>query len=189
MDDERTALLVVDVQNDFCPGGSLPVQDGDRVVPVLNNFISRFEAEGQPIFFSRDWHPPRTTHFQAQGGPWPEHCVQGTTGAEFHPSLKVPGSAVIVSKGMGADEDGYSAFVGRDDSGVSLASLLRERGVQALVVGGLATDYCVLNSVLEGIEAGFSVDVIAEGIRSVDVQPGDSDRAIERMKAAGAQFI
>jgi nicotinamidase/pyrazinamidase len=189
MFDQRTALLVVDVQNDFCPGGSLGVHGGDEVVPVVNDYIARFTREGLPVFITRDWHPPKTTHFQTQGGPWPEHCVQGTPGAEFHPELQTPDSAVVVSKGMGPDEDGYSAFVGRDDRGGSLASLLRERGVERVVVGGLATDYCVVNTVLEGVEAGFSFDVIADGIRGVDAQPGDSDRAIERMKAAGARFV
>lgn len=185
----RTALLVVDVQNDFCPGGSLPVQDGDAVVPVLNDYLTRFMREGLPVVFSRDWHPAQTTHFQDQGGPWPPHCVQDTPGAAFHPSLSVPEKAVIVSKGMGPGEDGYSAFVGRDQQGRSLATLLREQGVEKLVVGGLATDYCVLSSVLEAREAGFDVDVISSGIRGVDVQPGDSHKAIERMKTAGARFI
>jgi nicotinamidase/pyrazinamidase len=183
-----SALLIVDVQNDFCPGGSLSVPDGDLVVPVLNDYIARFHRAGRPVVFSRDWHPARTTHFREQGGPWPAHCVQGTHGAAFHPELKVPPDAVIVSKGMGPDEDGYSAFVGRDDLGRGLALLLREQGVQKLVVGGLATDYCVLNSVLEGIEAGFEVEVIGAGIRAVEVAPGDGERAIERMRSAGASF-
>lgn len=110
-------------------------------------------------------------------------------GAEFHPDLKVPDDAVIVSKGMGLAEDGYSAFVGRDDKGRSLVGLLRDLGIERLVVGGLATDYCVLHSVLQGLEAGFAVDVIKDGVRGVEVQPGDTQRAIERMKAAGARFV
>ena len=187
--DEGTALLVVDVQNDFCPGGSLPVPDGDLVVPVLNDYIGRFTRAGRPVVLSRDWHPTRTTHFQEQGGPWPAHCVQGTRGAEFHPGLDVPPEAILVSKGMGPDEDGYSAFVGRDERGRGLASLLRQRGVQKLLVGGLATDYCVVNSVLEAIENGFEVDVIGHGMRGVEVSPGDSERAIARMKAAGARIV
>jgi len=189
LQDERNALLVVDVQNDFCPGGSLPVPRGHEVVPVLNDYIARFSREGLPVVFSRDWHPAQTSHFRTQGGPWPEHCVQGTRGAEFHPDLSLPGTALIVSKGMGPDEDGYSAFVGRDQEGRSLVSLLREQGVQKLVVGGLATDYCVLNSVLDALEAGFSVDVIGAGTRGVEVQAGDTDRAIQQMKSAGARFL
>jgi nicotinamidase/pyrazinamidase len=180
---------VVDVQNDFCPGGALGVQGGDQIVGVLNEVAARFSREGQPVVYCRDWHPPVTTHFRAHGGPWPAHCVQGSHGAEFHPGLGIPRSATIVSKGMGPDEDGYSAFVARDESGRSLASILREQGVEHLVIGGLATDYCVLNSVLEAREAGFTVDVIANGIRGVDLRPGDSERAIERMKRAGARFV
>lgn len=186
---DQAALLIVDVQNDFCPGGSLPVADGDRVVPVLNERIRRFAAAGRPVFFSRDWHPPKTTHFKEQGGPWPPHCVQGTRGAEFHPALEVPPEAVVVSKGMGPDEDGYSAFVGRDEQGRSLASLLRNRGVRTVVVGGLATDYCVLNSVLEAIEHGFAAEVIRDGMRGVEVSPGDTAAAIGRMEAAGARLV
>lgn len=184
----RTALLVVDVQNDFCPGGSLPVQDGDTVVPVLNDFVARFASDGLPVIFSRDWHPAQTTHFQSHGGPWPAHCVQGTPGARFHPALHLPEGALVVSKGMGPSEDGYSAFVGRDEQGRSLTNLLRDQGVDKLVIGGLATDYCIVSSVLEAREAGFAVEVISAGIRGVDVQPGDSAMAIERMKAAGAHL-
>jgi nicotinamidase/pyrazinamidase len=185
----RSALIVVDVQNDFCPGGKLAVRAGDAVVPVLNDYIARFTREQRPVILTRDWHPPETTHFLQRGGPWPEHCVQGTEGAEFHSDLSVPESAVIVSKGMGPDEDGYSAFVGRDERGASMVSLLREINVDRLVVGGLATDYCVVNTVLEGLEAGFSVEVIERGIAGVEVSPGDSQRAIDRMKAAGARLI
>lgn len=188
-DRERTALLIVDVQNDFCPGGSLPVADGDRVVPVLNERIRAFGRAGRPVFFSRDWHPPRTTHFQAQGGPWPAHCVQGTSGAAFRADLEVPKDAIIVSKGMGPDENGYSAFVGRDEGGRGLADLLRDRGIRTILVGGLATDYCVLNSVLEAVEHDFEVEVIADGVRGVEVKPGDTAAAIERMKTAGARFV
>jgi nicotinamidase/pyrazinamidase len=187
--EEATALLVVDVQNDFCPGGSLPVADGDQVVPVLNDYVGRFVRAGRPVVFSRDWHPAETTHFLPQGGPWPVHCVQGTRGAEFHPQLRIPPEALIVSKGMGADEDGYSAFVGRDDEGRRLADRLRDLGVRKLLIGGLATDYCVLNSVLEARQHGLEVDVIRPGMRGVEVQPGDTARAIEKMRAAGARLI
>src|SRR5204863_1075774 len=133
----QEALVLVDVQNDFCPDGSLPVPDGDKVVPILNGYIERFESRQLPLILSRDWHPTRTTHFKSYGGPWPEHCVQGSRGAEFHPGLRVSPAAVVVSKGMGPDEDGYSAFVGRDDRGRSLETLLRELGLARLLVGGL----------------------------------------------------
>ena len=185
----KRALIVVDVQNDFCPGGSLAVADGDQVVPVLNRYVERFTEQGLPVIFTRDWHPAETSHFQAQGGPWPPHCVQGTPGARFHPDLLVPATAIVVSKGMEPGEDGYSAFVGRDQRGRRLAELLREFGVGTLLVGGLATDYCVVSSVVEAREAGFEVEVIADAIRAVDIKPGDGERAIERMLAAGASLV
>jgi nicotinamidase/pyrazinamidase len=186
---DQPALIVVDVQNDFCPGGALGIKDGHRVVPVLNRYLDLYARQGWPIFLTRDWHPPRTTHFQEQGGPWPAHCVQGTPGAEFHPDLRRPDTSIEVFKGMEADEDGYSAFVARDEQGVGLAELLRARGVTTIVVGGLATDYCVLHTVLEGRQAGFEVDLIAHGIRAVEAEPGDGNRAIEQMMAAGATLL
>ena len=181
-----SALLVIDVQNDFCPGGSLPVADGHRVVAELNRYIEAFQAAGRPIFASRDWHPTRTTHFIEHGGAWPAHCVQGTPGAEFHPDLRLPAETVVVSKGMGAEEDSYSAFEARDEEGRPLAQLLADRGVRRLYLGGLATDYCVKHSTLDARRAGFEVVVLSDAVRGVDVQPGDSERAIEEMRAAGA---
>ena len=181
-----SALLVVDAQNDFCPGGSLPVPDGDAVIPALNRYIEAFRAAGRPIFASRDWHPEKTTHFQAYGGLWPAHCIQGTDGAAFHPDLRLPREAVIVSKGLGAEEDSYSAFEARNDQGRLLAALLEEQGVKRLYVGGLATDYCVKHSTLDALKGGFQVVVLEDAVRGVDVQPGDSERSIEELRAAGA---
>ena len=181
-----SGLLVVDVQNDFCPGGSLPVADGDHVVPVLNRYIEAFRTAGRPVFASRDWHPARTTHFADAGGAWPAHCVQGTHGAELHADLRLPPEAIVVSKGMGPEEDSYSAFEARDEEGRMLADLLTAHGVRRLYVGGLATDYCVKHSTLDGLKAGFEVVVLQEASRGVDVQPGDSERAVEEMRAAGA---
>jgi nicotinamidase/pyrazinamidase len=183
----KDALLIIDVQNDFCSGGSLPVPEGGKVVPVLNRYIQRFEAADLPIFATRDWHPEKTSHFKAFGGLWPPHCIQGTKGAEFRPDLALPQDVVIVSAGMGPDEDGYSGFVGRDDQGVGLADLLRQRGVERIFVGGLATDYCVKHTVLDGLKEGFKVVLLEDAIRGVDVQPGDSERAIEEMIRAGAE--
>lgn len=183
----KDALLIIDVQNDFCSGGSLPVPEGDKVVPVLNRYIQRFEAASMPIFATRDWHPEKTSHFKAFGGLWPPHCIQGTKGAEFRPDLALPQDVVIVSAGMGPDEDGYSGFVGRDDQGVRLPDLLRQRGVERIFVGGLATDYCVKHTVLDGLKEGFKVVLLEDAIRGVDVQPGDSERAIEDMIRAGAE--
>jgi nicotinamidase/pyrazinamidase len=184
----KDALIVVDVQNDFCSGGALPVGDGDRVVPALNRYIDKFTKAGLPIFATRDWHPEKTTHFKTGGGPWPPHCLQGSRGAEFHPDLKLPHEVVIVSAGMGADEDGYSGFLGRDDSGAKLADLLRQRGVDRIFVGGLATDYCVKHTVLDGLKEGFKVVLLVDCVRGVNLKPGDSERAIEEMVKAGAEM-
>lgn len=186
---QRDALIVVDVQNDFCPGGALAVENGDEVVPVLNRYIERFVALRLPIFATRDWHPVKTTHFKAYGGVWPVHCVQGTHGAEFHPDLKLTPEITIVSAGMAADEDGYSGFLGRDSSGTSLAALLRDRGVDRLLIGGLATDYCVKHTVLDGIQEGFQVMLIGDAVRGVNLNPGDSEQAIKEMSAAGAIVV
>lgn len=182
------ALIVVDVQKDFCPGGSLPVSDGDKVVPVLNRYIDRFAALSRPIFASRDWHPAVTRHFKAYGGVWPPHCVQGTTGAEFHAQLRLTRDAVIVSKGMDPEQDAYSCFQAEDQNGMPFAAALGERGVQRLCVGGLATDYCVKATVLDALREGFEVVVLEDAIRPVEVNPGDSARALDAMKAAGATF-
>jgi nicotinamidase/pyrazinamidase len=182
----KDALILVDVQNDFCPGGALPVTDGDQVVPVLNRYIDKFTKADLPIFATRDWHPAKTSHFTTGGGPWPPHCLQGSKGAQFHPDLKLPPGVVIVSAGMGADEDGYSGFLGRDDSGAKLADLLRQRGVERIIVGGLATDYCVKYTVLDGIKKGFRVVVLKDAVRGVNIDPGDSERAFEEMSRAGA---
>lgn len=183
----KDALVVVDVQNDFCPGGSLAVTDGDKVVPVLNRYIARFKAGNLPIVATRDWHPEKTSHFKAHGGVWPGHCVQGSRGAEFHPDLRLPSDAVIVAKGMGADEDSYSGFQGLSDRGVKLADLLRSLGVERIFVGGLATDYCVKHTVLDGLREGFKVVLLEDAIRGVDLKPGDSERAIAEMVQAGTE--
>jgi nicotinamidase/pyrazinamidase len=179
------ALLLVDPQNDFCPGGSLPVAEGDEVMPVLSAWAAGAERAGVPVFVSRDWHPARTTHFQAFGGVWPAHCVQGTPGADFHPDLRLPTSAVIVSKGMGETEDAYSAFQARDEQGTMLADLLRARGVRHLYVMGLATDYCVKASALGGLEHGFRVTLVQSGCRAVNLQPGDGHAALAAVETAG----
>ena len=126
---EKAALVIVDVQNDFCPGGALPVADGDKVVAVLNRHIGKFDRVGLPIFATRDWHPARTRHFNTDGGPWPPHCVQGTEGGKFHPDLALPKTAVVVSKGMSPEADSYSGFEATDAEGVGLAERLRGLGV------------------------------------------------------------
>lgn len=181
---EDAALLLVDVQNDFCPGGALAVPEGDRVIPVLNRTIDSFESRGLPIYASRDWHPPDTTHFQEQGGPWPPHCVAGTRGADLHPDLRVPRDTIVISKGQDRGDDGYSAFEGSTADGRLLADDLRARGVNTLYVGGLATDYCVRASVLDARRHGFDVTLLTDGIAGID--PDGSERALGEMRQAGA---
>jgi nicotinamidase/pyrazinamidase len=189
MNDERSsALLIVDVQNDFCPGGALAVENGDAVVPVLNRLADRAGALGLPIYASRDWHPADSRHFKEGGGPWPVHCVQNTAGARLHPGLRLPAGAMIVSKGMSREDDGYSAFEGTVPGRGGFAVDLKARGITHLIVGGLATDYCVRASVLDARKQGLDVTVVDDGIRGVNVQPGDADRARQEMKDAGAVF-
>jgi nicotinamidase/pyrazinamidase len=181
------ALILVDVQNDFCPGGALPVPNGDQVVPVLNRYMERAERAGIPIYASRDWHPTRTVHFAEQGGPWPVHCVQGTHGAEFHPDLKLPDDAEIVTKGTSGRDDGYSAFEGTLPSRQGLAQALRDQGVTRVYVGGLATDYCVRATALGARAAGFDVVWLRDASKPVEVRPGDGERAEREMLAAGVR--
>lgn len=180
------ALVIVDAQNDFCPGGALAVADGDKVMGPLNRYIDLFAKQQLPIFATRDWHPEKTSHFKDYGGPWPPHCVQQTKGAEFHPALHLGHRAVILSKGMAADEDSYSGFQAVDSSGTPLAQLLRQRGADRIFVGGLATDYCVKHTVLDGLKLGFSVVLLCDSLRAVNLQPNDGAAAIDEMIHAGA---
>ncbi|MGE5302322.1 MAG: bifunctional nicotinamidase/pyrazinamidase [Alphaproteobacteria bacterium] len=180
------ALIIIDVQNDFCPGGSLAVTGGDEVVPVLNQYIEQFRQAKLPIFATRDWHPENTTHFKIHGGLWPPHCVQGTKGAEFRADLALPKDAVIVSAGIAPDEEGYSGFDGKDENGAGLADLLRAHGVERVFVGGIATDYCVKETVLDALRHGFKVVLLEDAVRGVNLRPDDSERAIAEMVRAGA---
>lgn len=183
---KNSALIIVDVQNDFCPGGSLPVSEGDQVVPVLNRYIDIFIASGLPIFASRDWHPEKTSHFKNYGGIWPVHCVQQSSGAAFHPDLRLPPEAVVISKGMDPTKDDYSAFQAVDKTGRPLPAILKEMGISRIYVGGLATDYCVKATVLEGLKAGLTVILLRDASRGVDLQPGDSEKAVDEMRKSGA---
>ncbi len=178
----KQALIVVDVQNDFCPGGSLAVADGNEVVAPLNKLIDEFLERGAPVYKSRDWHQANTKHFADYGGTWPVHCVQNTPGAKFHPELRDDPRIRVISKGLG-DTDCYSAFDETD-----LASQLRKEGVEKVLVGGLATDYCVKSTVLDALKKGLKVKALKHAMRAVDLQPGDGDRAIEEMRAAGAEI-
>jgi nicotinamidase/pyrazinamidase len=183
----QDALIIVDVQNDFCPGGALPVDEGDQVIPVLNRLISEFERVDATVIATRDWHPERTVHFNTQGGLWPPHCVQGTGGAEFHSKLALGPHTIIMSKGIEENADSYSGFDGADARGNRLADLLRQRGVMRVFVGGLATDYCVKHTAFDALRHGFQVVVLEDAVRGVDVRPGDSQRALDEMKLAGAE--
>ena len=174
-------LLVVDVQNDFLPGGALGVPRGDEVVPVLNRYVSAFRTRGLPIFASRDWHPANHCSFREQGGVWPVHCVVGTKGAEFHPDLSLPTSILVVSKATEPKREAYSAF-----EGTTLDERLRETGVRRLFIGGLATDYCVLNTVRDAIKRGYPVCLLMDGIRAVNLKPDDGRKAEEEMIRLGA---
>lgn len=176
------ALLVVDVQRDFLPGGALGVAGGDRVLAPINRALALFT--GRPVFSTRDWHPPRHCSFRDQGGPWPPHCVAGSRGAEFAAGLRLPTDARIVSKATTVDLDAYSAFGGTD-----LERRLRTARVQRLFIAGLATDYCVLQSAADARAAGFEVVVLHDAIAAVDVQPGDGERAITRMRELGARVV
>lgn len=180
---DRRALIVVDVQRDFCPGGALAVEHGDEVVEPLNRLIAQFLERAEPVYKSRDWHPSQTKHFAEYGGTWPVHCVQGTRGAEFHEDLLDDPRVRVVSKGLG-DEDNYSAF-----DGTTLAEDLRREGVREVWVGGLATDYCVKQTVLDALRAGFRVRALTDAMRAVNLQPGDDQRALAEMRAAGAEVV
>ena len=188
--DAKTALLVVDVQNDFADsGGSLYVKGGEDVVPFANREIDKALTAGALVVYTQDWHPPSTPHFQKDGGIWPVHCVQGTWGAEFHPELNVKGD--IIRKGTGG-EDGYSGFTVRDpqtgaQEGTDLEPLLRRHGIERIVLVGLATDYCVKETALDARRKGFDITILLDGVRGVNLQPGDDERAVHDAMIAGAR--
>jgi nicotinamidase/pyrazinamidase len=176
------ALIVVDVQNDFCPGGALPVPEGDQVIPVLNDYIKIFKKANAKIFATRDWHPPNHVSFEAQGGPWPPHCIQNTEGARFHPDLKLPSDTTVISKAMDPQKEAYSGF---DDT--ELADELKKQGSRRVFVGGLATDYCVKNTVLEARKLGFKVVLLLDAVRGINAEPYDTVQAIDKMVKSGAE--
>lgn len=183
----KVALLVVDLQNDFCPGGAVPVPNGDAVVAKVNRAVDVFLRRRLPIVASRDWHPRETRHFKPYGA-WLPHCIQGTKGARFHPGFRLPKEATVVSKGMDPEEDSYSAFQAVTASGRDLESVLREHDVEELVIAGLATDYCVRASAIDGIKRGFRVRVLKDAVLGVDMKPGDSDAALRELEVYGVAF-
>ncbi|MBT0159161.1 nicotinamidase [Candidatus Bathyarchaeota archaeon A05DMB-2] len=178
---KEDALVIVDVQNDFLPGGALPVPEGDQVIPVLNDYAKIFQKAGAKVFATRDWHPPNHISFKAQGGPWPPHCVQQSEGARFSPALKLPEGTEIISKATDPAKESYSGF-----DGTELAAKLKARGTKRVFVGGLATDYCVLNTVLDALKQGFDTVLLLDATRGINVKPGDVNRAIDLMTAKGA---
>jgi nicotinamidase-related amidase len=181
---EHDALVIVDVQNDFLPDGKLGVPRGDEVVPALNRVGALFADRGLPVIATRDWHPAAHCSFRDQGGPWPPHCIADTPGAAFADALHLPASAIVVSKATRPDRDAYSGF-----ERTELDRLLHDARTERLFVGGLATDYCVLNTVRDALALGYKVFVLADAIRAVDVHAGDGDRALDEMQRLGAIMI
>jgi nicotinamidase/pyrazinamidase len=172
------ALLIIDFQNDFVPGGALPVPEGDLIAPRVRELLD--SGDYDLVVATRDWHPPDHDSFKAQGGPWPPHCVQGTEGAELHPSLDGSRVDVVINAGYEPELEGYSGF-----EETQLERVLRDGGIDSLTVVGLATDYCVRATALEALRLGFDVTVDRRGIRGIDVAPGDSERALAEVQAAG----
>ncbi len=175
------ALIIVDVQNDFCPGGALPIEEGDRVVPVLNEWIAAAVDKALPVYASRDWHPAGHISFDERGGPWPPHCIQDSDGAAFHPDLKLPATTIKVTKGVRFDQDQNSAF---DETG--LTEQLRRDGIKRVWIGGLARDVCVLATVLDACRVGFDTRVIMDATRPVTTEGGEDAR--KQMESAGASL-
>lgn len=175
------ALVVVHVQRDFLPGGSLAVPHGSEVIAPLNRCLALFAGRGLPVVATRDWHPADHCSFSTFGGPWPPHCIAGTTGAAFAPGLALPPETLISSQAVTADMEAYSGF-----QDTELDRLLRERGVTRLFVGGIATDYCVLNTVKDALRLGYRVVLLLDAVRAIDVSPGDGERAVAEMTRLGA---
>jgi nicotinamidase/pyrazinamidase len=188
-DELKAALLVVDIQKDFCAGGALAAPGGVEIIPAVNRHVADAGARGMPVYATRDWHPVRTTHFTEYGGNWPPHCVQGTAGAQFHPALQLPPDAIIVNKGDDPQRHGYSAFEGHTSEGKTLLEDLRARHITRVYVAGIATDYCVRQSALDALRAGLEVRVLPDAIAGIDVRPGDAQRALDEISAAGAELV
>lgn len=185
----KKALLVVDVQNDFCPKGALAVRQGDKIIPNINKYIEIFLQNKFPVFATRDWHPKKTFHFKKYGGVWPIHCIKNTKGARFHPKLKLTNEAVLLYKGADPKKDSYSAFQARDENGIGLLKLLKVLKVREIYIVGLATDYCVKFSALDALKKGFSVKILMDAIKGVNLRPGDSKDAVKVMVREGAKKI
>jgi len=180
-----TALILVDIQNDFCPGGSLAVPSGDQIVDVVNGLAPAFQF----VAATKDWHPSNHISFKENGGVWPPHCVQGTRGADLHPDLKQSNIELIARKGFSVDKDTFEGLDAISPAGATLDEVLRRAGVESIYVAGLATDYCVKATVLDALKKGYEVFAITDAMRAVDVEPGDGQRALAEMKKGGAQLV
>lgn len=181
---EHDALLVVDPQIDFFPGGALPVADGGAILPTVNQALRMFSEAGRPIFVTRDWHPADHCSFTTQGGPWPEHCVKGTAGAELHPGLELPPIFSVVQKATTSDREAYSDF-----EGTHLDEVLRAHEITRVVVCGLALEYCIRAACLDAVKAGFDAALLLDGTRAVEVKPGDGERTLDELRAAGVEIL
>jgi len=185
----KKALLIVDVQNDFCPGGALGIPEGDKIIPVINKYLKIFSKKKLPIIATRDWHPVKTKHFKDFGGVWPVHCIQNTAGAAFHSSLKLPKDAILLYKGTDPLKDSYSTFQAQELNGTGFSHLLKLLKVNELYICGLATDYCVRFSTLDALKHGVKVKVLIDAIKGVDLKKGDSEKAMKEMLKKGAKKI
>ncbi len=183
MPESCDALLVVDPQVDFFPGGALAVPDGDAILPTVNRALQIFAEAGLPVFVTRDWHPADHCSFATRGGPWPKHCVKGTAGAELHPALELPPIFCVVQKATTSEHEAYSDF-----EGTGLGEVLHRRGVNRVIVCGLALEYCVRAACLDAVQAGFEVVLLADGTRPVEVESGDGERTTEQLRAAGVEL-
>ena len=182
---QDSALILVDIQNDFCPGGALAVSEGDQIVPIVNQLIPEFPL----VISTQDWHPENHISFKQRRGPWPPHCVQGTQGAQLHPELKTDTISYYFRKASSPDKDDYSEFAGKDERGRSLDEVLKSHDVKSLYVVGLATDYCVLETVLDGLKYSYEVYPVIDAMRAVNVDPDDGERALRKMAYDGAHLV
>ena len=184
---QHKAFLIIDVQNDFCPGGNLAVPEGDTIVPPLNKYILYFINKNIPVLASRDWHSEKTKHFKKYGGDWPDHCVQGSQGAAFHPDLMLPEETIVLSKGMDPDQDGYSVFEAMDLAEQNFLNLLSRIAIKTLYIGGLATEHCIQSTVLDALEQDFGVYLLGDAIKGIDLK--GAEKAIDKMIKTGAKKI
>lgn len=181
----QKALIVVDIQNDFCPGGALGVRESDLIIPVVNKYVKLFLSKNLPVFVSRDWHPKETKHFKKFGGPWPIHCIQNTKGGEFHPDFRVPEKAIILSKGSDPQLDGYSVFEALDSDNQPFLNVLKKMEIDELYISGIATEYCVRFTALDALKNGFKVNVLVDAIKGVS--KNDSEDALAEINAKNAK--